>query len=37
MSSGERHTAYLRADGTVTVLGDNTYGQADTGSWTDIV
>ncbi len=37
MSSGERHTAYLRANGTVTVLGDNTYGQADTGTWTDIV
>ena len=37
MSSGERHTAYLHADGTVTVIGDNEYGQADTARWTDIV
>ena len=37
MSSGERHTAYLHADGTVTVLGENGYGQADTAGWTDIV
>ncbi len=37
MSSGERHTAYLHADGTVTVIGENDYGQADTARWTGIV
>lgn len=37
LSSGERHTACLHADGTVTVLGENTYGQADTADWRDIV
>ena len=36
VSSGERHAAFLKSDGTVTVLGDNTYGQASTQSWTEI-
>lgn len=36
-SSSERNDAVVYADGTVKVLGeDNSYGQRDTGHWTDI-
>lgn len=34
---GELHTVILLSDGSVRVLGDNRYGQADTGKWTNVV
>ncbi len=34
---GEGHSVLLHADGTVSALGDNTYGQCDVGDWKDIV
>lgn len=37
ISAGQYHVALLDDDGTVSAYGDNTYGQCDTGSWTDIV
>ncbi len=37
VAAGAYHTVLLRPDGTVAACGDNTYGQCDTGNWTDIV
>ena len=37
MASGERHSAFLHEDGSVTVIGDNSFGQAETRSWREIV
>ena len=34
---GDRHTVGLRSDGTVIACGDNSFGQCDVSSWTDIV
>lgn len=34
---GESHAVLLHANGTVTVVGDNTYGQGNVSEWTDIV
>ena len=34
---GEKHAVLLHADGTVSVYGDNSYGQANVSEWTDIV
>ncbi len=34
---GKDHAVLLHADGTVSALGDNTYGQCDVSEWTDIV
>ena len=34
---GKDHAVLLHADGTVSALGDNTYGQCDVLEWTDIV
>ncbi len=33
---GENHAVLLKADGTVIAYGDNTYGQTDVSSWSDI-
>ena len=37
MASGEKHAVFLHEDGTVTVLGDDSRGQANTRSWREIV
>ena len=37
MASGEKHAAFLHEDGNVTVIGDNSFGQAETRSWREIV
>jgi hypothetical protein len=34
---GYRHTVGLKSDGTVVATGDNTYGQCNIGSWTNII
>ncbi len=34
---GKDHAVLLHADGTVSALGDNTYGQCDVSEWNDIV
>lgn len=34
---GKGHTVGLRKDGTVVAIGDNSYGQCDVDSWSDIV
>ena len=37
ISAGDKHTVGLRADGTVVAVGNNEYGQCDTGSWRNII
>ena len=37
VAAGFIHTVGLRADGTVTALGNNDYGQCDVGGWTNII
>jgi len=37
IAAGLSHTSILYANGTVTSVGDNSYGQCDTGDWTGIV
>lgn len=37
ISAGTKHTVGLKSDGSVVTVGDNSYGQCDTDSWTDIV
>lgn len=36
IAAGCRHTVGLKADGTVTAVGDNKYGQCDVGGWRDM-
>lgn len=36
-TDGNGHTVGLRSNGTVVAVGDNTFGQCNVGSWTDIV
>ena len=36
ISAGALYTIGLKSDGTVVAVGDNTYGQNDVSSWTDI-
>lgn len=37
ISAGDNYTVGLKSDGTVVAVGDNSYGQRDVNSWTDIV
>ena len=37
VAAGYYHTVGLKADGTVVILGGNTSGQCNVGSWTDII
>lgn len=37
VASSGRHTVVLHSDGRVSAFGDNSYGQCDVGSWTNIV
>jgi len=37
LAAGYRHTVGLNADGAVTAVGDNKYGQCDVSGWRDIV
>lgn len=37
IAAGYRHTVVLKADGTVTAVGDNRYGQCDVSGWCDMV
>jgi hypothetical protein len=37
VAAGWYHTVGLKSDGTVVAVGDNSYGQCDVDSWTDIV
>ena len=37
VGAGDSHTVGLRADGTVVAVGENTFGQCNVSSWTDIV
>jgi len=36
LAAGRRHSVGLRADGTVTAVGDNEYGQCDVTDWHSI-
>ena len=36
IAAGEGHSVGLRPDGTVVAIGNNNYGQCNTGNWTDI-
>jgi len=37
VAAGYAHTVGLKSDGTVVAVGDNTYGQLNVGSWSNIV
>jgi alpha-tubulin suppressor-like RCC1 family protein len=37
VSAGENHLVGLKENGTVIAVGDNEYGQCDTGDWEDVV
>ena len=37
VASSGRHTVVLHSDGSVAAFGDNSYGQCDVGSWTNVV
>jgi len=37
VAAGDLHTVGLKSDGTVVAVGDNSYGQRNVGSWTNIV
>lgn len=37
VAAGEKHALFLKADGSVTAIGDNGKGQCNTGDWTGIV
>ena len=36
IAAGDRHTVGLKSNGTVVACGDNSYGQCEVGSWTDV-
>ncbi len=36
IAAGEKHALFLKADGSVTAIGDNSKGQCDVGGWTGI-
>ena len=37
VAAGGAHTVVLKSDGTVVAVGNNNYGQLNTGNWTDII
>ena len=37
LAAGEKHVVMLHSDGSVSAVGDNSYGQCEVATWSDIV